>query len=399
MIRGSGIFKTRLPTGFKASGVNCGVRVYRPDLGLIVSEENAVVAAVYTQNKCKAAPILYSKALTPSASIKAIITNSGEANAATGMCGIKNNWIMAETLATHLGCQPSQVLTASTGVIGKPLSIDKIVDAIPQLIKKANFTAENFATAILTTDLTPKSLSKEVMLSKGKVCITGICKGSGMIHPNMATMLGYLLTDIELSSSLSEKLLKDICNQTFNQISVDGETSTNDAVFFMANGMSGIKIENQQDYDIFYKSLLKIATLLAKSIAKDGEGANKLIEITVSGTASKNEAEMIAKSIATSALIKTAIAGESPNWGRILARLGQVVSFESMLDTCSISLQNIVVFKDGAYADCDLKNLQGKLKDEEIFIAVEFKNGAFSAKAWTCDLTENYVKINAEYLS
>lgn len=399
MILGSGIFRTKLPIGFKAGGINCGVRLYRPDLGVIISENPAVSAGVFTQNHCKAAPVTYCEKLLPSDNIKAIITNSGEANAATGIDGINNNLQMATSLAQVLHCNPNQILTASTGVIGKSLSIKKITDAIPALVKKTTDIAENFATAILTTDLVPKAVYKDVQLSTGKVCITGICKGSGMIHPNMATMLGYLLTDVQINAEEAQSLLKKVCNTTFNMISVDGETSTNDCVFLMANGMSGVSLVNSADQSIFYNALLQVATTLAKSIARDGEGASKLIEATVSGAESLKQAQNIAKSIITSPLIKTAIYGESPNWGRIIARIGNEAMTFEMLNTCIISVQGITLFSQGApIQNLDMSALKTQLAKDHITINIKFAQGKESATAWGCDLTEHYVKINAEYV-
>jgi glutamate N-acetyltransferase/amino-acid N-acetyltransferase len=399
MILGSGIFRTKLPIGFKASGINCGVRLYRPDLGVIISEHPAVTAGVFTQNHCKAAPVNYCEQLIPSNNIKAIITNSGEANAATGIDGIQNNLHMAASLADVLHCNPNQILTASTGVIGKPLSIKKITAALPTLVKKATDIAENFATAILTTDLVPKTVYKDVLLSSGIVCITGICKGSGMIHPNMATMLGYLLTDVQMKTDEAQGLLKKVCDKTFNMISVDGETSTNDCVFLMANGMSGIGLANAADQSIFYNAMLQVATTLAKSIARDGEGASKLIEAIVSGAESLEQAQNIAKSIITSPLIKTAVYGESPNWGRVIARIGNENISSAMLNNCDISIQGITLFSQGApLENVDIPALKILLTKDQITIDIKFSQGIDSATAWGCDLTEHYVKINAEYV-
>jgi glutamate N-acetyltransferase/amino-acid N-acetyltransferase len=383
----------------KASGINCGVRHYRPDLGVIISENPAVAAGVFTQNQCKAAPVTYCEQLLPSSTIKAIITNSGEANAATGFNGIQNNLNMATCLADVLHCNPKQILTASTGVIGKHLSIKKITDAILALVKKTTDIAENFATAILTTNLVPKTVFKDLQLSTGKVCITGICKGSGMIHPNMATMLGYLLTDVQMNTDEAQGLLKKVCDKTFNMISVDGETSTNDCVFLMANGMSGIPLANSADQSIFYDALLQVATTLAKSIARDGEGASKLIEANVSGAESQKQAQNISKSIITSPLIKTAIYGESPNWGRIIARIGNELSSSAMLSTCVISIQGITLFSHGApIENVDMSALKILLTQDQITIDIKFSHGKDTATAWGCDLTEQYVKINAEYV-
>lgn len=400
MILGSGIFRTKLPLGFRAGGINCGVRLYRPDLGVIISDTDAVTAAVFTQNQLKAAPIKFCQQQLPSQSIKAIITNSGEANAATGELGVQDNLLMATTLAEALQCQTSQVLTASTGVIGKPLSIAKITSAIPDLVKKTSDIAENFATAILTTDLIPKTVYKDITLSQGMVRITGICKGSGMIHPNMATMLGYLLTDAKLEITQAQTWLKAVCDKSFNMISVDGETSTNDCVFLMANGQSAVALIDEADEVIFQQALLEVAITLAKSIARDGEGASKLIEAQVKGAIDEQQAQAIAKSLITSPLIKTAMYGESPNWGRIIARLGNEVLAEEMLNQCEISLQGIKLFAQGSpRAPVDLSLLKQRLNQDVISIVIHFGQGDAKATAWGCDLTEQYVKINAEYVS
>jgi glutamate N-acetyltransferase/amino-acid N-acetyltransferase len=397
---GSGIFRTKLPLGFKAGGINCGVRLYRPDLGVIISEQEATTAAVFTLNHFQAAPIKYCQECLPSQNIRAIITNSGEANAATGDEGIATNRAMAEALAKALGCETKQVLTASTGVIGRPLSIDKITRAVPELIKKTTDIAEKFATAILTTDLVPKAVYKDVELSAGSVRITGICKGSGMIHPNMATMLGYLLSDVALDPEEAQQLLRKTCDKSFNMISVDGETSTNDCVFLMANGASGHRLQNKNDKAIFYEALLDVAITLAKSIACDGEGATKLIEAKIEGAISEDQARALAKSIITSPLIKTAVYGESPNWGRIIARIGNEDVSEKMLNECEISIQEIALFKNGAPIEGESLNaLRKQLGQEQINIEVRFVAGHSSATAWGCDLTEQYVKINAEYVS
>ena len=399
MIPGSGIFRTKLPIGFKAGGINCGVRLYRPDLGVIISETPAVTDGVFTQNHFKAAPVTYSESLLPSNTIKAIITNSGEANAATGADGLVNNVQMATSLADVLHCHPNQILTASTGVIGKPLSIKKITDALPVLVKKTTDIAENFATAILTTDLVPKTVYKHVRLSSGTVCITGICKGSGMIHPNMATMLGYLLTDLKIEADEAQNLLKRVCDKTFNMISVDGETSTNDCVFLMANGMSGVTLTHPSDQSIFFDALLEVATTLAKSIARDGEGASKLIEANVYGAKHLEQAQSIAKSIITSPLIKTAIYGASPNWGRIIARMGNESVTSSMLNRCSLSIQGHLLFSQGAPIDnLDTLALHKDLAKDHVTIDIVFSQGIDTATAWGCDLTEHYIKINAEYV-
>ncbi len=397
---GSGISRTKLPTGFTASGINCGVRRYRPDLGLIISEQPCVAAGVFTQNVCKAAPVKYCEKLLPTSNIKAIITNSGQANAATGAEGELNNQKMADALAQQLSCNSDQILIASTGVIGAQLAIDKISDALPELVKSTSTIAEKFAVAILTTDLVPKTVKKDVALSNGNICITGIAKGSGMIHPNMATMLGYLLTDAKLTIDESQNMIKTACDKSFNMISVDGDTSTNDCVFMLANGMSGVALVTENDYVVFYQALEDVCIMLAKSIARDGEGASKLIQVNVTGMHDENIAKKMARSITTSPLIKTAIYGESPNWGRILCKMGCEAISEEMLNSCEMSIQGLKLFAAGAPVSATKsEELAKKMKEDTIIIDIAFTSGMHSATAWGCDFTEKYVKINAEYLS
>lgn len=397
---GAGIFRTVLPIGFTAGGVNCGVRRYRPDLGVIISQQPCVTSAVFTQNHLIAAPIKYCQALLPSTNIRAILTNSGEANAATGSLGELNNEKIAASLAKTVACKTEQVLVASTGVIGKQLSVDKITAAMPSLVNSVSNIAEKFAVAILTTDLVPKTIHKAVTLSGGVVNITGIAKGSGMVHPNMATMLGYLLSDAKLSLQQSQAMLKPICDDSFNMISVDGDTSTNDCVFLMSNGMSGVEIQNAADEKAFSAALNEIAIILAKSIARDGEGATKLIEVNVQGAANVDLAKKIARSITTSPLVKTAINGNSPNWGRILAKLGNENISQQMLSQCELSIQGFKLFAHGSPTAADItNNLVQKMKEDTIIIDIAFTSGNSSATAWGCDLSEKYVEINTDYLT
>jgi glutamate N-acetyltransferase / amino-acid N-acetyltransferase len=397
MTLGPGITRTLLPKGFSASGINSGVRRYRPDLGVILSDRDAVAAGVYTKNECQAACVLYSKALTPSSRIRAIVTNSGQANAATGPAGVETNLRMASAVAEQAGCAPNQVLTASTGVIGVALEIDKIVRSVPELIQRASDVAEPFALAILTTDLIPKTVSHTVELSQGSVCITGIAKGSGMIHPNMATMLGYLLTDAEIPAPLAQEFLSEATDRTFNMISVDGDTSTNDCVFLLANGASQVGLVTNEDREIFRKALTEVAEALAKAIARDGEGSTKLIEVEITGAPSLELARKAARGITVSPLIKSAIHGEDPNWGRVLARLGAEGVPASSLAKMDLSIQGVSVMKDGSPVAFDREEARRALKRETVSLVIELKSGEASAKAWGCDLSAKYVAINAEY--
>lgn len=394
---GPGISRTPLPQGFSTSGINSGVRKYRPDLGLILSDVPATTVGVFTLNEMKAAPIRYCQSLLPSSQVRAIITNSGQANAATGKVGDENNLKMAEVAAQYIGCASNQVLTASTGVIGQHLDIEKISTAMPELVQRRVDNAEAFALAILTTDLVPKTATTLVTLSTGTIRITGLCKGSGMIHPNMATMLGYVLTDALISEGKAQNLLHKTVDQSFNMISVDGDSSTNDCVFMMANGASGCSIETEEDTLKFETALLNIMQTLAKSIARDGEGATKLIEVKLQGAPSLALARKAARGVTLSPLVKTAIHGEDPNWGRIVARLGAEQVPAAALEKMDLYIQGTPVFQNGSVIPFDRAALRQLLKRDTVIIDVQMHSGTEQATAWGCDLSRKYVDINTEY--
>ena len=399
MTPGAGIFRTQLPQGFFAQGINCGVRRYRPDLGMIVSEQSAVAAGVFTQSTCQAAPVVHSKALLPADNIKAVITNSGQANAATGQQGDLDNQAMVAATAEALNCDSTQVLAASTGVIGESMQIDLITAAIPDLAANVTNMAEKFALAIMTTDLVPKTVYKTLTLQGKTVTITGIAKGSGMIHPNMATMLGYLLTDVQMAPAQAQSMLTDVTNNSFNMISVDGDTSTNDSVFLLANGESGVVLEQDEDIATFQQALQDVAILLAKSIARDGEGATKLIEVQIVNAPDLDLAKSVARSLTVSPLIKTAIYGESPNWGRLIGRLGMAQVPAELLATLSIRCQDLLLYDQGQAATDDLQALKIGMREDTVVLTIDLKSGDHCATAWGCDLSERYVKINAEYVT
>jgi glutamate N-acetyltransferase/amino-acid N-acetyltransferase len=386
-----------LPLGFLAGGVNCGVRRYRPDVGIIYTEKDCVAAGVFTLNECKAAPVLYTQALLPSDKVRAVITNSGQANAATGTEGVASNLKMVNAVALELGVSADQVLVASTGVIGVQLAVDKINASIPELIERATDVAENFALAILTTDLVPKTVTTVVPLSTGEVRITGICKGSGMIHPNMATMLGYLLTDLKLTPALAQSLLREVTDVSFNMISVDGDCSTNDCNFLMASGESGVELRTDDDFHAFKAALTNVSQFLAQAIAADGEGASKLLEVELRNAPSLEMARQAARGVTLSPLIKTAMHGEDPNWGRILARLGAEKVPASCLDKMTLKLQGHVIFENGTPLSFNRDEVRGLLKQTKIHIEIDLKSGTETATAWGCDLSKKYVDINTEY--
>lgn len=373
------------------------MRKYRPDLGVVLSDRPATVAAVYTLNECQAAPIAYCKSILPSDSIVALLTNSGQANAATGAEGAERNLKMVSALAQVLDCEPRQIAVASTGVIGQHLDLDKIVPALPELVNRALDHAEAMATAILTTDLVPKTVSTEVRLTGGTVRITGIAKGSGMIHPNMATMLGYLLTDAKLEIAEAEPLLKRAVDVSFNMISVDGDTSTNDCVFLMSNGASAVKLENDGDRARFQAALGEIAVVLAQSIARDGEGATKLIEVSLKNAPDLAIARKAARGLTVSPLLKSAIHGSDPNWGRVLARLGAEGVPAALLAKMDLRLQETWVYRDGAPIPFDRAQAHAQLKRDTVRIEIDLKAGEHHVSAWGCDLTRKYVDINTEY--
>ena len=397
MTIGPGVRRTPLPKGFLASGVNCGVRRYRPDMGALISDIPAVVAGVFTVSESRAAPVRYTQALLPADNIRAILTNSGQANAATGAMGVENNLMMVSALAKSLGCDQNQVLVASTGKIGEQLDTEKILPAMPELVLRANDCAESFATAILTTDLVPKTVSAVVNLSGGAIRITGISKGSGMIHPNMATMLGYIITDVKLTKEHAQALIKKTADVSFNMISVDGDTSTNDCCFIMANGAAGVSLDNEKDIQKFEAVVEDIAIFLAKSIAADGEGASKLIEVSIKGGEDLQLIRKAARGVTLSPLIKTAVHGEDPNWGRILARLGAEGIPSAQLDKMSLKLQGVLLFDKGqpvAFVKDEVKLL---LKQSIVKMEINLNSGKQSATAWGCDLSKKYVEINTEY--
>lgn len=397
MTLGPGISRTVLPKGFLASGFNCGVRRYRPDLGLIVSDRPAVGAGVYTQSSCAAAPVKYCQKVLPSESIRAIVTNSGQANAATGELGDLNNQRLVDAVARAVNCDPDQVLIASTGVIGQQIDMEKVLPAIKPLAAAVVDTAENFALAIMTTDLVPKTVTTTLDLSGGIIRITGVSKGSGMIHPNMATMLGYLLTDVSLTGAYAHDLLRRVVDDSFNMISVDGDSSTNDTVFLLANGASGVALETEKDRALFEQALLEVSQVLAQSIAADGEGATKIIEVRVRNTHDKSWARKAARSITMSPLIKTAIHGEDPNWGRILARLGAEGIPAEGLQKMTLHLQDHLLFAEGAPVSFERTQVKEALKKHKVVIDIDLQIGSESAIAWGCDLTQRYVTINTEY--
>ncbi len=391
--------------GFKASGVHCGIRkqTTKKDLALIVSEIPAAAAAVYTQNLVKGAPIYVTKENISDGKAMAIICNSGNANTCNAN-GIEIAEQMCELTQKFTGINKKDVIVASTGVIGQPLSIEPIADGMDALVKGLGDNSDDAAQAIMTTDTVKKEIAVEFEIDGKKCVIGGIAKGSGMIHPNMATMLVFVTTDVSISSAMLQKALRNDVKNSFNMISVDGDTSTNDMVCVMANGLAGNKEINDEgeDFEIFKKALNEVTVNLCRKIAGDGEGATKLLECIVSGAKSDSEAKGAAKSVICSSLLKAAMFGADANWGRVLCALGY--SGENLdVNKIDVSFKSdkgeILVCKKGAGVDFSEEKAKEILLEKEIQILVDLNDGQYSATAWGCDLTYDYVRINGDYRS
>lgn len=387
------------PLGFVANGIKCGIKKGKMDLGLIVSKVPAFVAGVFTTNGLKAAPVKVSKARLKFGRAQAIAVNSGNANCLTGKRGLKDAIDISKFVASSLWVGENDVLVASTGIIGKPLPSDKIKSAIPRLVKGLSKVKEGLvAQAILTTDTHPKKIAVAIKIGKKTVKIGGIAKGAGMICPNMATMLCFLTTDADIELRALKSSLKDAVYNSFNAITVDGDMSTNDTVLILANALAGNhKIKyGSGDYRIFSEALNYVTSYLAEEIVKDGEGATKFIKTEVKGAKVKSDAEKIAKQIANSNLVKTAIAGEDPNIGRVASAAGAAgVKFnESKLD---IYLNGTKAVSGGNLIYKNMPKLKELLRKKEITITLDLNQGHHSATVLTCDLTEEYIKINARY--
>jgi glutamate N-acetyltransferase/amino-acid N-acetyltransferase len=388
------------PSGFRASGLHCGIKASgKPDLALIVSDAPAAAAGVFTINLAKAAPIYLCQDHLASSGgrAKAIITNSGCANACTGPQGVADAKEMGQLTAAALGCPEDQVLVASTGVIGVNLKMDKLRAGIPQAVKalEANGGAAA-ARAIMTTDPFPKEYAVEVTTEAGAFRVGGMAKGSGMIEPRLATMLGYLTTDAAVEPVMLQRAVSEASRYTFNAITVDGEPSTNDSVMALANGASGVEI-NEALYPALVESFRAVAQELALGIVRGGEGATKLIAITVTGASTDTDAWMAARAIANSPLVKTAVHGGDPNWGRLVAAAGRSGA-AFVLDGARVQIGSLVLFEKGRPFDDLAPKAAAYLQGKDLAIKVDLgAGGSYSATVWTCDLSADYVKINAEY--
>lgn len=396
------------PKGYKAAGIYAGIKKKKKDMALVYSIVPAKAAGTFTTNLVKAAPVIWDKNIIQKYGMaQAVVLNSGVANACTGALGAENNEKMAAFVAEELSIEKEAVLTASTGVIGKQLPIEVIEEGCKLLKQELGGDKEHAdlaAEAIMTTDTFAKQYAVSFEIKGTTVTIGGMSKGSGMIHPNMATMLGVITTDLAISKELLLEAIQEDVKDSFNMISVDRDTSTNDSLLILANAMAGNEeiTEKNEAYDLFAEALHKVTTELAKMMASDGEGATKLFECTVAGAASKEQAVILSKSIITSNLVKTAIYGNDANWGRILCAMGYAgTSFDPdkvdlYIESCAGSLKLV---ENGMATDYSEEKATEILKQKEVKAIADIKSGTYEATAWGCDLTDKYVYINADYRS
>ncbi len=385
--------------GFRAGATSAGVKEgpERPDLAVVCADRPCVAAAVFTQCQVVAAPIIVSRERIAAGRAQGMVLNSGNANACTGPEGLAAAREMADATAKHLGIDPELMLVASTGVIGVPLPIDRIRKAIPNLMPTPEGGADA-ARAILTTDLVPKESAVALELDGRRVVVGGMAKGSGMIHPNMATMLAVVTTDASLHPDFARAVLKTAADRSFNQVSVDSDTSTNDTLALFANGAAGgDPIQpGRAEAELFASALERVCVDLARAIARDGEGATRLIEATVSGARHEAEARLAARSIVKSSLVKAAIYGRDPNWGRIIAAVGNAgIAVDQ--DAIDIYVGDVQVARGGAPLPFEKEAVAAAMGADEVKIRVTLNQGTASGRAWGCDLTEGYVHINADY--
>jgi glutamate N-acetyltransferase/amino-acid N-acetyltransferase len=386
---------------FQMAGMASGLKKNgKKDLGLIHSRRVAGVAGVFTRNLVKAAPVILDQTRIKSGRCRAIIVNSGNANCCTGEKGMQDALSMTKSVADQLGVSEDEVLVASTGVIGEPLPIDKVNDAIPHLVHSLKVDGlPDLADAIMTTDTVPKYITVQKRLKGNRYRVAAVAKGAGMIRPNMATMLCFVISDIGLNPDAMQRLLQSATDISFNRITVDGDMSTNDTVLFMANGASGVSVETSQDLNEIQKVLDDILSRLARLCVKDAEGATKLMEVRVTGAASDRAARTIADTVANSNLVKTALFGEDANWGRIIAAAGRAgVPLEPRL--VDIYFDSVQLVRDGVGMGKRVEDEVSKvLTKPELTMTLDLKLGNGFSSVLTCDFSLDYVRINADYRS
>lgn len=398
------------PRGFRAGTAACGIKAFtagasaiprgqRDDLCVVHSAYPCDTGGVFTTNKVKSASVVIDQLHLQRNRVQALTINSGNANACTGAQGFRDALLMAKLSADRLDLDPDQVLVSSTGVIGRYLPMDAIKSGIGEACAKMSAdSGEAAARAIMTTDTVPKTARVDIDLGGVTVRVGGMCKGSGMIHPNMATMLAYITSDAAVEPGFMARVTKSIADRSFNQVTIDGDSSTNDSFLILANGAAGNEPirAGTDDADRLVAALVEVARDLSRSIAKDGEGATRLITVKVSDATTDGEARMAARAVASSSLVKTAVHGGDPNWGRIVCALGYSGA-ELALDRLHLSVGGLVVFERGAGVDVDLAAVRRAFEQPEIEIAATLGLGDGKAEAWGCDLSEEYVRINADY--
>ena len=396
--------ETALPRGFRFSATACGLKKTGAlDLALLSSDVPASAAAVFTQNLVVAAPVVVSKAHLKASKgrMRAVIVNAGNANCATGTAGHAASVKTVDETALRLRCHPQEILVCSTGVIGVPLPLEKVLRALPGVTKNRRPSARSFAEfslAICTTDTRPKTAASSFRMAGKRIHLVGCAKGAGMIHPNMATTLAFVATDANISPALLQKTLRDVTTRTFNAISIDGDTSTNDTLLVLANGAAGAPVikPGSSAHRAFSKTLEEVCHSLALQIVADGEGAQRVIEIEVRGAKTEAAARRIGQTIATSPLVKTAFAGGDPNWGRVYAAAGRAgVKFDP--NKVDIHMAGIPVLRRGQPLDFNERAASNRLLEKNVHIVLNLHAGRASARYWTCDFTSEYVRINASY--
>lgn len=392
--------------GFKSWGAHIGIKSKRRDLAVIFSETEANAAAVFTNNLVAAEPVKLSRKNIQNGKARAFIVNAGNANACTGEQGRKGAEAMMNVAAKELEIEPNEVLVASTGIIGEPFPTQKVVEGIKNTIPnltKRDLAGSLVANAILTTDTFPKEGFLSFKVDGKQIGLGGVAKGSGMIHPNMGTMLAFIISDIAISSEMLEKALKECVDDTFNMINVDGDTSTNDMVGIICNGVAGNReiVEEDDDYEVFKSNLKQICLHFAKLIVSDGEGATKNIEYEVVGAPSDADAKKVARTISDSKLVQTAMFGEDPNWGRIIAAAGRsgVDLNPDNIDLFFGFTNRINILKNSQPVEYNRKSLKKHMKNTHIKVLVDLNQGDGKALAWGTDISYEYVRINAEYSS
>ena len=398
------------PRGWRAGTAACGIKAFtagasaipgdqRDDLCVIQSERQCDAGGVFTTNKVKAAPVVIDQLHLRQNRVQALVINSGNANACTGAQGYKDALLMAKLTADRLDLDPPQVLIGSTGVIGRYLPMEALKGGIAAACQ--GLSADNgpaAARAIMTTDTKPKTATTEVEVAGAQVRVGGMCKGAGMIHPNLATMLAYVTTDAAVEPGLMAALVRRVADRSFNQVTVDGDSSTNDTFLLLANGAAGNRPIGpaSPEAELLEEAILLVARQLARAIAQDGEGATKLITVRVKGAPDYGQARQAARAVASSSLVKTAVHGGDPNWGRIVCALGYSGS-ELAIDRLTVRVGGLTVFTAGAGQPVDLEAVRQAFRTPEIEIAAELGLGDGEAEAWGCDLSEEYVQINADY--